>query len=69
MTRSTGDRGAPRRKERLPQKANFSTEAEFLRLRPGSRGPDNLVKGQLLGKLGPRGYGRLLDQLRKAVAR
>lgn len=26
------------------------------------------VKGQLVGKLGPRGYGRLLDQLNKVVS-
>lgn len=28
------------------------------------RRADFTVKGQLLGKLGPRGYGRLLDKLR-----
>lgn len=31
------------------------------------RQADFTVKSQLLGKLGPRGYGRLLEQLRKVT--
>ena len=58
---------APNRRtaSKLPRTADFQTEEEFQRLRPGRRGPDGTVKQQLIGKLGPGGFGRLLERVRR----
>ena len=64
-TSSTPNR---RSASKLPRTADFQTEEEFQRLRPGRRGPDGTVKQQLIGKLGPGGFGRFLERIRREAS-